>query len=105
MLEAAYQAYVDAGAQRDTARVRSALRGLGIRKRSAAMARPGHGWGSLTRAELAVIQIVAEGRTNRETAAQLYLSADTVNTHLRHAFAKLQIRSRVELARLVLARQ
>jgi DNA-binding CsgD family transcriptional regulator len=105
ILEAAYQAYADAGAQRDTARVRSALRGLGIRKRSAAMARPGHGWGSLTHAELAVIQIVAEGRTNRETAAQLYLSADTVNTHLRHAFAKLQIRSRVELARLVLARQ
>jgi hypothetical protein len=49
--------------------------------------------------------IVAEGRTNRETAAQLYISADTVNTHLRHAFAKLGIRSRVELARLVLSGQ
>jgi DNA-binding CsgD family transcriptional regulator len=66
---------------------------------------PDKGWASLTKAELAVAEIVAEGHTNREAAAQLYVSADTVNTHLRHAFAKLGIRSRVELARLVLTRQ
>jgi DNA-binding CsgD family transcriptional regulator len=102
-LEAAYQAYLDAGADRDNARIRGILRQLGIRKRRPVVARPDHGWASLTAAELAVAQIVAEGRTNRETAAQLYLSADTVNTHLRHAFAKLDIHSRVELARLVLS--
>jgi DNA-binding CsgD family transcriptional regulator len=103
-LDQAYQAYIEAGAHRDTARVRAVLRSLGVRKRHAAVARPGHGWASLTKAELAVVEIVAEGRTNREAAAQLYVSADTVNTHLRHAFAKLGIRSRVELARLVLTR-
>ena len=51
-----------------------------------------------------MVNVVAEGLTSREAAAQLYLSPDTVNTHLRHAFAKLGIRSRVELARLVLSR-
>ena len=105
VFEAAYTAYLDANATRDLARVRGALRALGVRKRRATVARPDHGWASLTSGELAVVEIVAEGRTNREAAAQLYLSADTVNTHLRHAFAKLGIRSRVELARLALARQ
>jgi DNA-binding CsgD family transcriptional regulator len=51
---------------------------------------------------LAVVRIVAQGHTNRETANQLFLSPDTVNTHLRHAFAKLGIRSRVELARVAI---
>jgi DNA-binding CsgD family transcriptional regulator len=102
-LESAYATYRDANAHRDLARVRSALHALGVRKRQAAVARPDHGWASLTSGELAVVRVVAEGRTSREAAAQLYLSADTVNTHLRHAFAKLGIRSRVELARLVLS--
>lgn len=102
--EAAYAAYLAANASRDLARVRSALHTLGVRKRRATVARPDHGWASLTAAELAVVRIVAEGRTNRETAAQLYLSVDTVNTHLRHAFTKLGIRSRVELTRLTFTR-
>ena len=102
-LEAAYETYVATGASRDAARVRSALHALGVRKRQASVARPDRGWASLTNGELAVVRVVAEGLTSREAAAQLYLSADTVNTHLRHAFTKLGIRSRVELARLVLS--
>ena len=102
-LEAAYETYLATGASRDAARVRSALHALGIRKRQASVARPDRGWASLTNGELAVVRVVAEGLTSREAAAQLYLSADTVNTHLRHAFTKLGIRSRVELARLVLS--
>jgi DNA-binding CsgD family transcriptional regulator len=39
------------------------------------------------------------GKTNREAAAALYLSPHTVGTHLRHAFTKLGINSRAELAR------
>lgn len=104
-LEAAYAAYLSAGAVRDQARVRSALHALGVRKRRPGGGRPDHGWASLTSGELAVVNVVAQGLTSREAAAQLYLSPDTVNTHLRHAFAKLGIRSRVELARLVLSRQ
>jgi DNA-binding CsgD family transcriptional regulator len=52
----------------------------------------------LTRSELAVVELVALGATNRQAAEQLFLSPHTVSTHLRHAFEKLGIRSRVELA-------
>ena len=48
--------------------------------------------------------IVAEGVTNREAAARLYLSRHTVDYHLRQIFRKLDVASRVELTRLVVAR-
>jgi DNA-binding CsgD family transcriptional regulator len=100
-LERAYATYTQANAHRDTARVRAALRRLGVRKRQASTGRPQRGWSSLTRGELAVVNLVSRGLTNRETAAELFLSPETINTHLRHAFIKLGIRSRVELARRV----
>ncbi len=103
-LESAYRIYLRAGAHRDTARVRAALRSLGVHKRQTSVARPRQGWDSLTRSELAVVDLVGRGMTNREAASALFLSPDTVNTHLRHAFAKLDIRSRVELARLAAQR-
>jgi len=52
-----------------------------------------------------VVSLVAQGATNREVAERLYLSPYTVNSHLRHVFAKLGIRSRVELARLAAVRR
>jgi DNA-binding NarL/FixJ family response regulator len=100
-LEAAYASYVECNAHRSAARARRALRDLGVRKpRTAAGSRADNG--NLTSAELAVVRIVAQGRTNKEAAAQLFVSPDTINTHLKHAFAKLGVRSRVELARLPL---
>jgi len=51
----------------------------------------------LTPAELAVARLVATGRSNREAAAELYVSIKTIEFHLRHIFAKLGIRSRREL--------
>jgi DNA-binding CsgD family transcriptional regulator len=103
-LEAAYASYVRAGAAYDVARVRAALRSLGIRKRQTSIARPEKGWESLTDSERTVVALVARGATNREAAGELFLSPDTINTHLRHAFAKLGIRSRVELARMAAER-
>jgi DNA-binding CsgD family transcriptional regulator len=58
---------------------------------------------SLSRAELAVARVIAEGVTSQAAAERLYLSLNTVNTHLRHVFAKLGVRSRVEMARVVLS--
>ena len=104
LLDAAHDRYARAGASRDMNRIRSALRRHGIRRRPLTASRPRSGWGSLTTAETAVTRAVAEGLTSRQAADQLYLSVHTVNTHLRHAFAKLGIRSRVELVRLVLTR-
>jgi DNA-binding CsgD family transcriptional regulator len=53
----------------------------------------------LTAAELRVAALVAEGQTNREVAAALFLGQRTVASHLTHIYAKLGVRSRTELAR------
>jgi DNA-binding CsgD family transcriptional regulator len=55
----------------------------------------------LTPAEQRVAALVAEGRTNREVAAALFLGERTVASHLTHIYAKLGIRSRTELARVL----
>jgi DNA-binding CsgD family transcriptional regulator len=55
----------------------------------------------LTPAERRVATLVAEGRTNREVAAALFLGERTVASHLTHIYAKLGIRSRTELARVL----
>jgi DNA-binding CsgD family transcriptional regulator len=53
----------------------------------------------LTPAERRVAVLVAEGRTNREVAAALFLTERTVASHLSHVYSKLGVRSRTELAR------
>ena len=70
---------------------------------SAPETRPPYGWASLTEAELAIAELVAEGLTNREIGPQLFISRYTVDAHLRHIFRKLGISSRIELARIVTA--
>jgi DNA-binding CsgD family transcriptional regulator len=59
--------------------------------------------GRLTPVEEHVAALVAQGRTNREVAATLYLSERTVEGHLSRIYAKLGVRSRVELARHITA--
>jgi len=61
--------------------------------------RPGGGPGlpGLTAQELRVARLVASGLSNREAAAELYLSPKTVEYHLAHAFTKLGVRSRHQL--------
>ncbi len=59
------------------------------------------GLASLTDAERGVAEVVAAGYTNREAAAKLFVSPHTVDYHLRHIFRKLDIESRVQLARIV----
>jgi DNA-binding CsgD family transcriptional regulator len=71
----------------------------------AAAGRPEYGWESLTDTERHVAAIIASGATNREAAAQLYLSRHTIDFHLRQIFRKLGISSRVELATLAAENQ
>jgi DNA-binding CsgD family transcriptional regulator len=61
-------------------------------------------YGALTPAEERVAALVAEGKTNREVAAALYLSERTVEGHLSHVFGKLGIKHRAELARALQTR-
>jgi DNA-binding CsgD family transcriptional regulator len=94
-----------AGADWDARRVRRRLRAFGVRRRLSVPARPDNGWEALTPAELAVALYVGRGLTNREAAEALFVSPHTVSAHLRRVFEKLGIRSRVELARAVVARE
>jgi DNA-binding CsgD family transcriptional regulator len=56
---------------------------------------------TLTGRELQVARLVVDRKTNPEIAAELFLSKKTVEHHLRHIFRKLNVGSRVELARAV----
>jgi DNA-binding NarL/FixJ family response regulator len=53
---------------------------------------------TLSQAERRVAEAVAEGLTNREVAAKLFLSVKTVDFHLQQIYRKLALRSRTELA-------
>jgi DNA-binding NarL/FixJ family response regulator len=48
----------------------------------------------LSAREREVLTLIAQGRTNRETAAALYISEATVKTHLQHIYAKLEVPDR-----------
>jgi DNA-binding CsgD family transcriptional regulator len=54
---------------------------------------------ALTASELRVARMAAEGRTNREIAEGLFVTQRTIETHLRHIFAKLDIGAREQLPR------
>jgi DNA-binding CsgD family transcriptional regulator len=69
-----------------------AQRGRGERKR------PSTGWASLTPTEIDVVRLVAEGIPNKDIATRLFISPRTVQSHLRHAYNKLGLTSRVQLA-------
>lgn len=102
-LDAALDIYNEVGATRDAARLRGMLRRRGVR-RPGSPSGASTNWPELSQSELAVVQLVAEGATNREVGEQLFLSPHTVNAHLRHVFSKLGIRSRVDLARIAAER-
>ncbi|MGC5012283.1 AAA family ATPase [Streptosporangium sp. DT93] len=96
-LHSALETFERFGARRWAEQARAELRGAG---ESVGTRRPG-GAERLTAQQYQIARIVADGATNREVAALLYLSPRTVEHHLRNIFARLDIRSRVELVRLM----
>lgn len=58
-------------------------------------------WRALPGSERRVVEMVVKGMTNRQIAEALFLSKHTIDTHVKSAFAKLGVRSRVELTLLV----
>jgi DNA-binding NarL/FixJ family response regulator len=81
------------GMQLLAGRARAELNAIGARPRRSAVSGPG----ALTPAEHRVAQLAARGHGNRAIAERLYVTQRTVETHLTHAFQKLDIRSRAEL--------
>ncbi|MET0728673.1 MAG: AAA family ATPase [Acidimicrobiales bacterium] len=99
LLTEALERHERAGADAWAGRVRAQLRELGVRPgRRGPRGRPTTGWASLTATERKVSELVAQGLTNGAVAKRLYVSPHTVNTHLRHVFAKLGVSNRVALA-------
>nr|ADM46353.1 transcriptional regulator [Streptomyces sp. CS] len=97
LLRRAADAYLAAGASRDLARVQSRLRELDDHGGRPARSRTRVS--RLTDTEFAVAELVSQGLTNGRVGSQLYISPHTVAFHLKKIFRKLDVTSRVELAR------
>jgi DNA-binding NarL/FixJ family response regulator len=98
-LSAAAEAFERVNAAPWAQRAQNELRGTGQTLRRASMPESD----SLTPSELQVALRVAEGLTNREVAAAIFISPKTVEHHLSSIYRKLGIRSRTELARRIAA--
>ena len=95
VMSTARDIYAALGAATYVSRCDRELRAGGVRA-----PRGDRGIDELTPQEDAVTQLVAKGLSNREVAAELFLSTKTVQYHLTRVYAKLGIRSRSELAAL-----
>jgi DNA-binding CsgD family transcriptional regulator len=100
-LNAAFDTYLQHEALADARRVGRELRRLGVERRVVSQPRAKTGWDSLTDSELTVINLIAQGATNRSVAQRLHVTPHTVKAHLHNAFAKLGINSRAELSKLM----
>ncbi|GAA0278025.1 helix-turn-helix transcriptional regulator [Cryptosporangium japonicum] len=88
------------GAKWDAARLQNRFREYGIRRAPRVKHRQARsGWDSLTPTESKVAELVVQGMSNPQIAAQLFLSPRTVSTHVSHILSKLDLRSRIDLAR------
>jgi DNA-binding CsgD family transcriptional regulator len=88
-LELAVASFGELGADGWTRRARSELERVGGRRRAD---------GGLTPSERRVVALAAQGRSNKEIAAALYVTVNTVEVHLSRAYAKLGVHSRAQLA-------
>jgi DNA-binding CsgD family transcriptional regulator len=97
-LRAAHRLFSDFGMEGFSERARVELRATGEHLRRRAVGTPT----DLTPQEAQIAQLVAHGASNPEIAAQLFISKSTVEYHLRKVFRKLDVNSRIQLAKRVL---
>jgi DNA-binding CsgD family transcriptional regulator len=92
--------YADLGAAWDIMRADTRLRRHNIRRSGPGpRRRPAQGWDALTPTEQKIAQLVAKGLSNPDIASQLFLSRNTVQTHVSHILTKLSAHSRTQIAR------
>jgi DNA-binding NarL/FixJ family response regulator len=90
------------GSERARDEVRRELRKLGVRAEPRGRATAGDsGLSSLTEREHEIAMHVVDRMTNKQIAGALYLSEKTIESHMRNIFLKLEVSSRVEVARAV----
>ncbi|HEY0718024.1 MAG TPA: helix-turn-helix transcriptional regulator, partial [Streptosporangiaceae bacterium] len=88
------------GAAWDAGRADRRLKQHGVRRGPNSIRRgPSHGWDALTPSERRVAELVAQGLSNPDIAAQLFLSRRTVQTHVTRILGKLGASSRLEVVR------
>ncbi len=96
----AVEVYTSLGAAADVARLQARFRAHGIRRGPRAKHRQARsGWDSLTPAEIKIAALVESGLSNPEIADKLLLSRRTVATHVSHILKKLDVNSRIDIAR------
>lgn len=97
-LDLAWDEYHRIGASAWRADTQRVMREAGARREKWSAARASTGWTALTPAERRVALLIGTGHTNKSASSELGVSVNTVGTHLRSVFAKLNIQSRVQLA-------
>jgi DNA-binding CsgD family transcriptional regulator/tetratricopeptide (TPR) repeat protein len=96
----AVELYGSLGAIADVAGLQARFRAHGIRRGPHTKHRQARsGWDSLTPTEIKVAKLVEEGLSNPEIAERLFLSRRTVATHVSHILKKLDVHSRIDIAR------
>jgi len=96
-LRMAHEFFFDSGMEAFAERARIELEATGERARRRTVGT----LNELTSQEAQISRLVAQGSTNREIAAQLFISPSTVEYHLRKVFRKLDVKSRTQLARRI----
>jgi DNA-binding CsgD family transcriptional regulator len=105
-LTEAARIYADLGATWDLRRADARLRVHGVRRGPRGRdRRQASGWAALTPTELRVAELVAQGRSNPDIGAELYISRRTAQAHVSHILAKLNLRSRMEIIKAVAERR
>ena len=96
-LDAAWDDYDHMGALARRASVQRAMRQEGAREKKWTTDNAGSEHKPLTEAERRVVYLIADGHTDKSVAKALGISANTVGTHVRSAYTKLGVQSRVQL--------
>jgi DNA-binding CsgD family transcriptional regulator/tetratricopeptide (TPR) repeat protein len=97
-LGAAHDLFAEMGADGFAARAGAELEAIGDRPRKRSVETRQ----TMTPQEARIARLVAQGGTNREVAAELFISPATVDYHLRKVYQKLGVNSRTQLARKML---
>ncbi|MEV0406657.1 AAA family ATPase [Actinoallomurus sp. NPDC050550] len=103
LLDQAWDIYDGVGATGPMKTLQDRARKAGLRRAHWRMIepRPASGSQSLTPSELKVARLIVSGYTNKAASEELGISVNTVGTHLRSVFAKLGVRSRVQLSNVM----